>query len=201
MDQSNTTHDAFRIGTWLGRKQAFGLVAGRCAVAEIECLLEVYESKMYQAVEPTFEAYCKNHLGISSRTAMRLMQQYQKQGPELAKLNSFTRIRPSEYRLFAASLSEEGLVHNGETIPLEPENRPQLAQAVDAIRRESAGDPEPLDPAAKAFAKAEKAMQSAVAEFTRLQDMKLDEEGRLKLLITVESGRKQLDLICMSTAL
>lgn len=193
--------DVFNLGTWLGRKQAFGLMAGRCTVAEIECLVEVYEGKLYLAIEPTFEAYCKNRLGISGRTANRLIHQYKQQGPELARLNSFTRIKPSEYRLFAAAVTEEGFFYNGETIPLEPENAPKLAQAVDAIRREAAPEPEPLDPAAQAFAKAEKSLHAALAEFTRLQAMNLDDEGRLKLVLAAEAGRKELDRICLSTAL
>ena len=201
MEPTETTEAILNLGTWLGRKQAFGLMAGRCTVAEIECLVEVCDGKLYLAIEPTFEAYCKNHLGITARTANRLIRQFKQQGPNLARLNSFTRIKPSEYRLFAAAVTEEGFFYNGETIPLEPENAPKLAQAVDAIRRESAPEPEPLDPAAQAFAKAEKSLQAAVAEFTRLQAMKLDGEGRLKLLVTVEAGRAQLDRICMSTAL
>jgi len=191
--------DVFNLGTWLGRKQAFGLMASRCTVGEIECLVEVYDSKMYLAIEPTFEAYCKNHLGISGRTATRLINQYKQQGPNLARLNSFTRIRPSEYRLFAAALTEEGLSFNGETIPLEPENAPKLAQAADAIRHEAAPEPEPLDPAAQAFAKADKSLHAALAEFRRLQAMKLDDEGRLKLVLAAEAGRKELDHICLST--
>ena len=197
--ESTQNMDVFNLGTWLGRKQAFGLIASRCTVAEIECLVEVYDGKRYLAIEPTFEAYCKNHLGITARTANRLINQYKQQGPELAKLNSFTRIRPSEYRLFAAALTEEGLSFNGETIPLEPENAPKLAQAADAIRSEAAPEPEPLDPAAQAFAKAEKSLHTALAEFRRLQAMKLDDEGRLKLVLAAEAGRKELDHICLST--
>lgn len=191
--------DVLNLGTWLGRKQALGLMACRCAFAEIECLVEVFDRKLYLAIEPTFEAYCKNHLGISARTATRLINQYKQQGPHLARLNSFTRIKPSEYRLFAAVVTEEGLFYNGETIPLEPENAPKLAQAVDAMRSEAAPEPEPLDPAAQAFAKAEKSLHAALAEFRRLQSMKLDDDGRLKLVLAAEAGRKQLDLICTST--
>src|SRR5208283_5213924 len=113
MEQTKTTEDVFDLGTQLGRKQAFGLIASRCSAAEIECLIEARESKLYLTVESTWEAYCQNRVGISRSTAERLIRQYQQQGPNLARLNSFTRIKPAEYRLFAAAVTDEGLAYNG----------------------------------------------------------------------------------------
>src|SRR3954454_11238731 len=134
MDQTKNSEDAFKLGTWLGRQQALGLIAGRCTVAEFECMVETYENKLYLALEPTWEEYCKNRLGISRRTAERMMRAYRQQGPKLAKLNCFIRIRPTEYQRFDAVLTEEGLLHGGEIIAIEPHNTPRLAQAVEAIR-------------------------------------------------------------------
>src|SRR4051794_34556559 len=171
MDQTKNSEDAFKLGTWLGRQQALGLIAKRCTVAEIECLIETYEDKLYLALEPTWEEYCKNRLGISRRTAERLIRTYRRQGPRLAKLNCFVRIRPTEYEIYDAVLTDEGLLHGGEIIAIEPENTPRLAQAVEAIRQESASDSEPLDPAARSFTKAEKLLNAAVSEFARLQTM------------------------------
>jgi hypothetical protein len=164
-------------------------------------VIEVYDNKLYLAVEASWEDYCKNRLGISRRTAERLIRNYKQYGPNLARLNCFARIKPGEYRLFAAVLTDDGLLYNGETIPLEPENTPRLAQVVEAIREQSAGpEPEPLDPAARAFAKAEKSLQNALAEFSKIQAMKLDDEGRLKLLIAVETGRNHLDRFMLTVA-
>ena len=92
-------------------------------------------------------------------------------------------------------------VRAGEVIALESENAPKLAEAVEALRRDSTPETVPADPAEQAFAKAEKAAKSAIAEFQRLQAMKLDDDGRLKLVIALESWRNQLDLIHMATEL
>lgn len=201
MEQTKTTENVFDLGTRLGRKQAFGLIAKRCTAAEIECLIEVYEDKLYLAVEPTWEAYCQNRVGISRSTAERLMNQYKEQGPDLARLNSFTRIKPSEYRLFAEAVTGDGLVYNGEVIPMEIENASKLAQAVDAIRSEFAPEPVPADPAEQSFTKAEKALQTALAEFSRLNTMLLDDEARLRLALALEAGRNDLENLRMSTGL
>ena len=201
MEQTKTTEDVFDLGTRLGRKQAFGLIAKRCSAAEIECLIEARDSKLYLAVEPTWEAYCQNRAGISRSTAERLIRQYKEQGPNLARLNNFTRIKPAEYRLFAAAVTDDGLAYNGEIIPLELENAPQLARAVEAIRSASAPQPVPLDPAEQAFAKAGKALETAIAEFSRLHSMNLDDESRLRLAIALEAGRNHLDNLRISTCL
>jgi len=137
MSTTKDREDAIVAGSWLGRQQALGLIAGRCSVAEIECLIEVYENKLYLAVEETWEDYCKLRLGISRRTAERLMRTHRSQGPRLAKLNCFARIRPKEYQTFLGMLTNDGLNYNGEVIPLEPENAPRLLQAVEAIRAEA----------------------------------------------------------------
>jgi hypothetical protein len=194
MEEKNI-ENVLNLGTLLGRKQALGMIATRCTTAEIECLIQVHDNKLYLAVDFTWEDYCKR-LGLSRRTAERLMQQYKQYGPNLARLNSFTPIKSSEYRLFAATVTDEGLLHNGETIPLEPENSLRLSQVVEAIRQES--EAEPADPAARAFDKAEKALKSAVTEFGRLQAMNLDEASRIKLVLAIEQARNQLDLIHMA---
>lgn len=121
--------------------------------------------------------------------------------PNFSKLNSFTRIKPAEYRLIATAVTEEGVCYDGQVIPMDAENAPKLAEAVEALCRESAPEAAPADPAGPSFAKAEKLLESAVAEFRRLQAMNLDEEGRLKLLIAVESGRDHLEQIRVTAEL
>jgi hypothetical protein len=207
MDTIKVTSDGFDLGTWLGRNQAFTLMAGRCSAALAECLLEIKETKRYVAVEDTWEGFCANRLGISRATADRIIRQYKQLGEGYSKLNSFVKIKPAEYRLIAAAVTEEGLSYDGQTIPIEPGNTPQLARAVDALRGELIPDTSackrepPADPAEQAFSKAGKSLETAIAEFTRLQGLNLDQEGRLRLLIAVESGRDRLDRIRLSTTL
>jgi len=201
MEPIKTNFGGFDLGTWLGRNQAFGVVAGRCSAAFAESLIEIKDAKLYLATDDTWEGFCVNRIGISRATADRIIRQYKQLGAGYSKLNSYVKIKPSEYRLIAAAVTEDGLSYNGETIPIEPGNTPQLARAVEALRGESAPEPPPADPIEQAFAKAEKALQTVIAEFSRLQAMNLDEEGRLRLVIAVEGGRDSLEQIRLSTAL
>jgi len=43
------------LGTWLGRRQAFSIVAGRCSAADAQCLRELRESKRYKGLGLTWE--------------------------------------------------------------------------------------------------------------------------------------------------
>jgi hypothetical protein len=152
-------------------------------------------------MESSWEDFCANRLGFSRGYVDRVIRQFQQLGPNFSKLSCFTRIKPAEYRLIAGAVSDEGLAYGGEVIALEPENAPKLAEAVDALCHNAACQTNPIDPAEQALAKAAKAMQSAIAEFQRLQAMELDEEGRLKLLIAIESCQDQLQAIHQSAAL
>jgi hypothetical protein len=198
---NNTIDEAFDVGTWVGRKQAFALVAGRCSVADAEILFEIREKKLFRAIEQTWEEFCAKRLGLTRSYVDRIIRQFKELGPDYVRLNSFTRITPAEYRRIARTVTEDGLSYGGELITLECENAPRLAEAIGALRREWTQAADPIDPVEESCAKAAKALQSAVAEFHRLQAMKLDDEGRLKLAIALENGRSQLDLLQASTTL
>jgi len=199
MEPSTTIDEAFDVGTWVGRRQAFALVAGRCSAADAEILFEIREKKLFRTVEPTWEEFCVQRLGMTRGYVDRIIRQYNELGPNFSKLACFTRIKPAEYRLIAGAVTEDGLAYGGEVIALESGNAPKLAEAVEALRRYCMSETAPADPAEQAFARAEKAMQSAIAEFQRLQAMKLNDLGRMRLLSALVSCRSQLDRIHMST--
>src|SRR5271157_2782887 len=199
MEQTSMIDEAFDVGTWVGRKQAFALVAGRCSAADAEILFEIREKKLSRTVEPTWEEFCVKRLGMTRGYVDRVVRQFKELGPNFSKLTSFTRIKPAEYRLIAGAVTEDGLAYGGEVIALESENASKLAGAVEALRRDCTPETSPIDPVEQAFAKAGKAMKSAVREFQRLQTMKLNDLGRMKLRSALESCRNQLDRIHMST--
>ncbi|HTS28283.1 MAG TPA: hypothetical protein VMH81_20560 [Bryobacteraceae bacterium] len=191
-----TIDEAFDVGTWVGRRQAFALVAGRCSAADAEILFEVREKKLFRKIEQTWEDFCNKRLGLTRSYVDRVIRQSRELGPNYSKLNSFARIKPAEYlRQIAPAVTDDGLCYDGEVIALEPENAPKLAAAVDALRRESRPEPQAADAAEQAFAKAGRAMKSAIAEFQRLQAMDLDAKRRSTLLSAIESWRQQLGRI------
>ena len=136
MQQQSTIDDAFDIGALVGRRQAFALVAGRCSAADAEILFEIREKKLFRAMEATWEDFCSKRIGVTRSYVDRIIRQYREPGAAFCKLNSFTRFKPAEYRVIAGAVSEDGLAYGAEIIPLEAQNAPRLAEAVDALRRD-----------------------------------------------------------------
>jgi hypothetical protein len=200
-EKSTMIDEAFDVGAWLGRRQAFALIAGRCSAAAGDILREVREKKLFLTLEKTWEDFCVKRIGMTRSYVDRIIRQYKDLGPDFTRLNCFAPIKPAEYRLIAGAITEDGLAYGGEVIALEPENATKLAAAVEALRRDSTPEAEPVDPVEHAFGKAGKAVKSAIAEFQRLQGMNLDDERRLKLVIALENCRNQVELIRMSTRL
>ncbi len=200
-EQSKTPAGGFDLGTWLGRNQAFTLVAGRCSAALAECLIEIKETKRYRALEDTWEDFCSQRLGVSRATADRVVRQYRRLGSTFSKLSSFVRIKPSEYQIIADAVTEDGLSYGGEIIPLDAEHAPKLAEALEALQRQYAPQPSAAQSAGDTLAKAERLLEAALATFDQLQATDLDDDGRLRLVVAAEEGRDHLERIRASTTI
>ena len=200
-EELKTPRGGYDLGTWLGRNQAFTLVAGRCSAALAECLIEIKESKRYRALENTWEDFCKNRLGLSRATADRVILQYRRLGSTYSKLSSFVRIKPSEYQTIAEAVTEDGLSYGGQIIPFDTEHVPQLTQALAALQRQYAPELAPAATYSQMLARAEHLLQSALAVFEQLQALDLDEDGRLRLVVAAEEGRDRLERIRLTTTL
>jgi hypothetical protein len=68
----------------MGRKQAFSLVAGATAAADVECLRQIRERKLYVAKGVDWTEFCKQHAGITRAYADRLIRHLEDFGPNLA---------------------------------------------------------------------------------------------------------------------
>ena len=49
---------AYELGQWMGRKQAFSGLAGRCSAADAECLRQIRSRKQYRALKLTWRQFC-----------------------------------------------------------------------------------------------------------------------------------------------
>jgi hypothetical protein len=59
--------ESFDLGTWLGRKQAFAAVAGRCSAAYAECLRTIRQKKLYRARGVTWRSSVRNMPALAAR--------------------------------------------------------------------------------------------------------------------------------------
>src|ERR1700680_4444839 len=90
------------LGTWLGRHQAFGIVANRCSAADAECLRTMRESEQYKKLGLTWDEFCKQHAGISRTYADRLIGCLTEFGADYFRFAEVMDISSQTYRLIAA---------------------------------------------------------------------------------------------------
>jgi hypothetical protein len=138
MDTQQDSQSLLDVGIWLGRKQAFSAVAGRCSAADAECLRKIHENKAYRSLGLTWDQFCKEKVGITRPVVDKVIRQLEEFGPAFFQLASILRITADEYRLIAGSMAEDSVVYEGETIAINVENISRLAQAVDALRSQAA---------------------------------------------------------------
>jgi hypothetical protein len=195
--EDNNTEDMFDLGAWLGRKQAFTLIAGRCSAATVVCLRKIREGKRYRALGLTWEEFCRQRAGVSRAWADKVIQQLEQLGPAWFELSSVTRITPDQFRQIADAVTDEGLSYAGDTIEIIPENAPMLAQAIEILTSPPADEflPEPPD---RTLARAERSIRSALADLERLAAMRLDTADQEKLSFTLSAARDTLERISLS---
>lgn len=137
---------AVELGRFLGRREAFAVVAGRCSAAEAESVRRIRDSKLYKQVEPSWEQFCSKHLGVSRRHIDRTLRLLDELGPAYFHVAQIAHVTPEEYRAIQAHVGEDGVRIDGAVVALLPENSEQVSAAVaELLSRET---PKPARPAA-----------------------------------------------------
>ena len=130
-----TLNEALDLGAWLGRKQAFSGMVGRCSAAEANCLRTIREEKRYKITGLTWEAFCTKHLGISRALADKTIRLLEEFGERYFHLNGVIAIPPEGYRLVAGSGGDEAVQYQGESIPIAAQNAARLGEALDSLKK------------------------------------------------------------------
>jgi hypothetical protein len=122
------------LGMWLGRHQAFGLIANQCSAGDAECLKIMRETEEYKKLGLSWEEFCIRHGGVSRVYADRLIHYLEEFGTNYFRLAELMQISAETYRLVADSVSVDGMEINGENIPINRANRRKILAAVRAKR-------------------------------------------------------------------
>ena len=130
----DTPREWIDAGAWVGRQQAFAVIANKCSAAQALCLKQVRETRLYEKLELTWEEFCKEYAGIGRAYADKLIQQHEEFGEAYFRLSEIARISPETYRQISSQVSEEGLEFDGRKLALIPENAPQIRAAVQTLR-------------------------------------------------------------------
>jgi hypothetical protein len=126
----------FDLGAWIGRGQAFSLVANHCSAAQAECLARIRKDGLYKALNLTWDEFCKQHAGASRAHADEIIRRLDEFGAAYFRLSEIIRISPQSYRALQAAVKGEAIEVGGESIPITPENAPRIRHAIGALRAE-----------------------------------------------------------------
>ncbi len=118
------------LGRWIGRREAFALIAGRCSAAEAESLRRIRNEKMYKQDYPSWEEFCTKRLGVSRRHIDRTLRLLDEFGPAYFHVAQMAHVTPEEYRAIAPHVSADGVRVDGAVVALLPENSEQVSAAV-----------------------------------------------------------------------
>jgi hypothetical protein len=189
----------FDLGQWLGRKQAFGLIAGKTAAAEVECLRRIRDGNLFRAKGVDWAEFCQKYAGVTSSYANRLIRQFEEFGPNYFDLSRILRISAESYRKISEAVSDEGIDFGGEKIAITPENSDKIAEAVNALREQAGeGSNDGSKPPEKSVAAVKRRLLACVAEMTRLFEGGLEDGDREELANAVSSGLLDLRLLSLS---
>lgn len=201
--QDKSTGKAVDLGKWLGRRQAFALVAGRCSAADAECIRKMREERNYRTLAPSWGEFCKQHLGISKAWADRIIQYLEEFGPAYFLLAQVARVTPEEYRRISGSVRGQALLHAGEEISIEAENAGRLAVAIEELRRvQKAGNGDlpahngtEAEDVTRGLDKLERMLAAAAAEAGRVSALRLDETQRERLVQILIAQLRRMPLV------
>src|SRR5579859_880205 len=114
------------LGKWLGRHQAFGLIANQCSAGDAECLKILRENEEYKNLGLTWDEFCIRHAGVSRVYADRLIHYLEELGTNYFRIAEMMQISADSYRLVADSVSEDGIEVDGQIVPINRANRRKI---------------------------------------------------------------------------
>jgi len=111
------------LARWLGRRDAFAVMAGGCSAAEAETLRRIRDEKLYRNTGLTWDAFCVRRLGVSRRNVERTLRLLDEFGPAYFHVAQVAHVTVDQYRAIAHSVGNDGVRLDGAVVALLPENR------------------------------------------------------------------------------
>lgn len=134
-EPQQTSPDLLDTGTWVGRQQAFALIANKCSAAQALSLKQMKDTRCHEHLGITWDDFCDRYVGLCRRQADRIISQYKEFGETYFKLSNLTRISAEDYRELAPSVTGACIEIDGDQVPIVPENAARIRAFVRAQKR------------------------------------------------------------------
>jgi hypothetical protein len=146
MQFDNASQPLIEVATWIGRRQAFGLMASKCSFADATSLKYLRAGRQYKDAGMTWDEFCPRHIGISRAAADRIISQLEEFGTAYFALSEIVRIPAEAFREISSAVSDHSIEYNGQTIPIKKENGRKIADVIKVLREEAAQHRLQIDP-------------------------------------------------------
>jgi len=133
-----TTQEWFDTGAWVGRQQAFAVIASKCSAAQAVAIKELRESRAHEKLGLTWDEFCPKYLGVMRGCADRYIRQLEEFGASYFNLSQIARISPDTYRQIADKVQGNSIDIEGENIPLTLGNAARIRAGVKRLRAQLA---------------------------------------------------------------
>jgi len=168
---ANGSTPDFDLGTWIGRREAFSVMAGKARAAEVECIRKIRDEKLYLAKSPDWATFCQCFLGASKSHVNSEIRYLEIFWPQYFELGRITHVPPDVFRAIKENVTLQGVNLDGELIPLSTENSQRLSAAVAELRRRAEEETRQALPAAEdddVFREIEKKFKRLIADVLTL---------------------------------
>jgi hypothetical protein len=132
-----TIKESIDLGTWLGRGQAFGVIANGCTAAQAECLRQISESSSYKQTGLSWDDFCTEYVGLTRPRVDDLIRNLKEFGQAFFDLSNVVRISPQAYRRVASKIKNQSIEIGTELVPIVPENAAKIRRAINQARKEA----------------------------------------------------------------
>jgi hypothetical protein len=131
------TEQIIAATAWVGRQQAFAIVASHCSAAQAQCLREIKETGAYQQLGVTWEEFCPQYAGITRVYADALIRRLDEFGDAFFKLSQLARVSPATYRQIADQVHDDVIEIDGQPIALIPENAKKIRAGIQRLHAQA----------------------------------------------------------------
>jgi hypothetical protein len=177
------------LDRWLGRQEMASWMGRGCSAAEAQVLRAIRSQKLYRTLNLDWDAFCTLHLGMSCRSADRIIEQLNEFGETFFNLTQLVKVPPADYRAIQPAIHDNQIQVEERAIDIKPENRAEIVEAVRKLR-----GPRPQRPAYAAVEKRFIHLFAEAAELFHRRDHTANELGHLKsMLNTLSSKARELE--------
>jgi hypothetical protein len=136
LELMDTAKDCIESGAWIGRQQAFAVIASKCSAAQALALKEMKASGAYQQLGLTWHDFCLQYVGVSRERTDAIIRQYDEFGEAYFRLSQIAQISPETYREIAPKVEGGAVEIDGQQIELTLPNASRIRAAIKKMRDE-----------------------------------------------------------------